>query len=468
VFTIRVSEIPELADIKYSAPIDVQISGSALLYDLDEVKPFEGKPVPELDSAFPGIRRILLESVVRYAFVKFGTPYVVEILCFDGGYPRYHKPTCRAADRIAIRLLQSLHIAGGTPHKRRALLPQFKRPQQVSPTFSYDSPGWLLPGTAFRGLGGNIDYTAYADIRFPIAKAPIFVNSQTFQSRNRRRDPTSKTSPNYDYPWRDNFCERRAFAVGQCPAGAGHQGQDLRPPQCIPGPGENRCERHSYVVAVHDGVIMRSFKQEAAYLVVNATNEHIRFRYLHMNPRKMDEDGLLSGRRVVVGEFLGEVGNFSGRNGGTAYHLHFDVQVPTKYGWVFVNPYMTLVAAYERLIGARGTEIKLPPPAPPANVAAKKNAAERDKVAKAAAKARVATAAVKDEPDDEDEKLNAARCKSKGLSRRARRQLCGSDVRSRAGAKRWHRVRKMDRRFSHKSHRKRHHRRHLRWRHRRH
>ena len=34
------------------------------------------------------------------------------------------------------------------------------------------------------------------------------------------------------------------------------------------------------------------------------------------------------------------------------------MQVPTKYGWVFVNPYMTLVAAYERLIGGRGTEIK--------------------------------------------------------------------------------------------------------------
>src|SRR5262249_32977868 len=36
----------------------------------------------------------------------------------------------------------------------------------------------------------------------------------------------------------------------------------------------------------------------------------------------------------------------------------FDLQVPTKYGWVFVNPYMTLVASYERLIRGRGQEIK--------------------------------------------------------------------------------------------------------------
>ena len=31
--------------------------------------------------------------------------------------------------------------------------------------------------------------------------------------------------------------------------------------------------------------------------------------------------------------------------------------MPSKYGWVFVNPYMTLVAAYERLIEGRGIEI---------------------------------------------------------------------------------------------------------------
>jgi hypothetical protein len=45
------------------------------------------------------------------------------------------------------------------------------------------------------------------------------------------------------------------------------------------------------------------------------------------------------------------------KEAGTSYHVHFDVQVPTKVGWVFVNPYMTLVAAYERLIGERGSEL---------------------------------------------------------------------------------------------------------------
>jgi hypothetical protein len=92
--------------------------------------------------------------------------------------------------------------------------------------------------------------------------------------------------------------------------------------------------------------------------VANASNERVRFRYLHMPPRQFDADGLVSGRLVREGEVIGKVGNYFKRERGTTYHLHFDAQVPTKYGWVFVNPYMTLVAAYERLIRGRGQEIQ--------------------------------------------------------------------------------------------------------------
>jgi len=71
----------------------------------------------------------------------------------------------------------------------------------------------------------------------------------------------------------------------------------------------------------------------------------------------MDEDNLLSGRDVKEGEVIGKVSNYSQKENGTSYHLHFDIQVPTKNGWVFVNPYMTLVVAYERLLGGRGVEL---------------------------------------------------------------------------------------------------------------
>jgi hypothetical protein len=73
-----------------------------------------------------------------------------------------------------------------------------------------------------------------------------------------------------------------------------------------------------------------------------------------MNPHMLDAAGLVSGRVLAEGDLLGPVGDYGHREGGTSYHLHFDLQVLTRQGWVFVNPYTTLVAPYERLIGAKG------------------------------------------------------------------------------------------------------------------
>ncbi len=84
-----------------------------------------------------------------------------------------------------------------------------------------------------------------------------------------------------------------------------------------------------------------------------------------MNPKIMDADGLLNGRQVSEGEIIGKVATWGDYENGTSYHIHFNIQVFTKIGWVWVNPYMTLVAAYERQIGGRGTEITPGEPAPP-------------------------------------------------------------------------------------------------------
>ena len=99
---------------------------------------------------------------------------------------------------------------------------------------------------------------------------------------------------------------------------------------------------------------------------INTRNEHIRFRYMHMNPATMDADGVLNGRRVEEGEKIGVVSNYLDHPNGTTRHLHFDVQVFTRDGWLWVNPYVTLISAYERLIHGRGREIGpeiAPPPA---------------------------------------------------------------------------------------------------------
>lgn len=384
VVVARAQEMRELG-IRFSDPIHIHISGSALVYALDEPAGMLGWPVHGLDD-IPGVRRMYLESHVRYTFVRYGVPYVVAIECFEGA-SRFRKPSCRDADKVAVRFLKSLRITGGAPRIQpdTIVADTIDRPTAASTVFTYHRPGSLLPGTGFKRRSGVADYTVYSKIRFPIADAPAFANSQSFMNwgnceatgrngagmrgrvaayRCRVNGQTTLISDesaaeNYSYPWRDNFCEHRFFFVGQCPGGLGHQGQDIRPASCKQRvKGANRCEPYQHnVVAVRDGAVLRAPNQEALYIVVNAPNERLRFRYLHMQPKQFDADGLVSGRLVREGELIGKVGNFFKRERATTYHLHFDVQVPTKYGWVFVNPYMTLVASYERLIRGRGQEI---------------------------------------------------------------------------------------------------------------
>ncbi len=111
------------------------------------------------------------------------------------------------------------------------------------------------------------------------------------------------------------------------------------------------------MVAVRDGVVIRAPKQQAVTLQVNSRTEHIRFRYMHMNPAALDADGVLNGRSMDEGEKIGVVSNYLDHPNGTSRHLHFDVQVFTRDGWIWVSPYVTLISAYERLIRGRGREI---------------------------------------------------------------------------------------------------------------
>ena len=73
-------------------------------------------------------------------------------------------------------------------------------------------------------------------------------------------------------------------------------------------------------------------------IVTNAANERMRFRYLHMLPEAARRGQRVERPLVREGEVIGRVGNYFRTRRATTYHLHFDMQVPTKYGWVCVNP----------------------------------------------------------------------------------------------------------------------------------
>ncbi len=436
VFSMEPGATSELPSRVFAQPVEVHITGSLVTYEVAESRGEAGAPVKTLATQFPDLRRLIREGFVRYAFTRFGVAYVVSINCLDSG-ARSRRLACREAYPVAERFLKALRVTGGTPAGPRAAIAStdMPRPPTQSADFTFMPPGAIIPGTGYRGKGGGADRTVYAQIRFPLARAPAFANSQLYRSKTTcpkkengadkeagaaaakaeakpearpetkpeaKPEANSETQPelaaavpcpesgfernrvesaaeNYAYPWRDNFCERRDFEVGTCPAGMGHQGQDLRPATCVKkfsGPGGCLPLQHA-VVAARDGLLMRSPKQQSVLLLVNERNEHIRFRYVHMSPLQMNANGALNGRRVAEGEEFGHVANYQDYPGGTTTHLHFDTQVFTRDGWIWVNPYVTLISAYERLIGASGREIgALAPAATP--IAAAATASARD------------------------------------------------------------------------------------------
>jgi hypothetical protein len=358
VFSLQPGAGAGLPSRTFARPVEVQITGSILIYDLADPLGGRGEPVKALAAQFPDMRRFIREGYVRYAFTRFGVPYVVSIQCLDSA-PRARRLACREAYPIAERFLRALRIAGGQPAQPRYDISSeiAERPTAVSPDFTYYPGGDIIARSSVRRRGGRADFAAYSQIRFPLEKGPAAIRSQSFGRKN------SEIGRGV-YPWRDNFCEARSFQVGQCAAGFGHQGQDIRPAPCPPNSNsESSCHpRKQAVVAVRDSIVIRSLKQQAATLQINTRNEHIRFRYMHMNPSAMDADGILNGRRVAEGEKIGVVSNYLDFPNGTSYHLHFDIQVFTRDGWIWVNPYTTLIASYERLIRSRGREIGTDPP----------------------------------------------------------------------------------------------------------
>jgi hypothetical protein len=198
--------------------------------------------------------------------------------------------------------------------------------------FSYNPPGTLVKGSGT----GRVDSKVYAPgMRFPIAKAPAYANSQVWgHGGNSGPGGGQCDVENFSYPWWDNYCETRSWTMPMCPAGKGHQGQDIRAATCTKNVHET--------AATVDGKITSI----GTYSVYLTGNDGTVYRYLHMGSLAVS-----TGQTVKKGQVLGKVSNEFGGTP-TTVHLHFDLeQNVAGLGKVFVPPYTSLVESYQALVG---------------------------------------------------------------------------------------------------------------------
>jgi murein DD-endopeptidase MepM/ murein hydrolase activator NlpD len=198
--------------------------------------------------------------------------------------------------------------------------------------FSYRPPGELVTGSG----KGRVDTKVYAPgIRFPMESGPAYANSQVWGHGGSSGPGGSQCDvENFSYPWHDNYCETRSWTMPLCPSGTGHQGQDTRTIDCKP-------DIH-WTVAVDDGTITSI----GSYSVYLTRADGTRFDYLHMS-----NVAVKVGQKVKRGDHMGKVSNQFGGTP-TTVHLHFNIQQNVSgTGIVYVPPYLSLINAYETLMG---------------------------------------------------------------------------------------------------------------------
>lgn len=215
--------------------------------------------------------------------------------------------------------------------------------------FSFLPVGDLLPNSG----PGFTDETVYRTaIAFP-AEDPVYLNSQVYrfgggQGAVNGMNGAQCDARNYEYPWQDTFCEKRDRNQPLCPGG-GHEGLDIRPHTCT--------KNTHWAVAVEDARVI----DVRRHWVTLQTDDGTIYNYLHLN---MGELAVSLGQTVLKGDRIGKISNDFFKSDGssvpTTTHLHFEMyenyvaDPGDEPLFTKVNPYMTLISAYERKL--RGEE----------------------------------------------------------------------------------------------------------------
>jgi murein DD-endopeptidase MepM/ murein hydrolase activator NlpD len=230
----------------------------------------------------------------------------------------------------------------GDPAPDPTPAPEPEPPAEPEPvTWPHDPPGGLPSGSG----SGATDTTLWAvGMRFPMEAGPAYANSQVYGYGGfAAPGPGGQCDArNYAYPWRDNFCETRSWTNGMCPAGKGHQGQDIRPATCE--------KKVHWVVAAESGRITSI----GSYTVTLLGDSGRIYRYLHMDMAGVNAMfPTAASRNVSRGQHLGKVSaDFGGA--ATTIHLHFEIKAPVATSGgpvvIFVPTYTSLTDSYGRLL----------------------------------------------------------------------------------------------------------------------
>ena len=214
-------------------------------------------------------------------------------------------------------------------------------PTTTEPNFTYTLPGYLVPSSSGQGRKGD-NYVYAPAMRFPLETSPAYVNSQVYGIGGYLGANGSLCdSRNYQYPWHDNYCEKRGWAMPLCPTSTGHQGNDIRGATCH--------KDKYYAVAVERGIITSI----GTYTVYLRGESGRTYRYLHLSKHSLR---VRVGQTLERGTRIGLVSNNMGTTP-TSIHLHFDVKETLLIGGksqkVYVPIYTSLINAYTRLVTGR-------------------------------------------------------------------------------------------------------------------
>lgn len=275
------------------------------------------------------------EQTVGIGFLRYGVAYRIDIECL-----RKTDSRCKTADYVT-KLLNDLELVGGSVEPAEQTgQPAFDMDDMTAASAGEGPPPDFArpPGELVAGSGSGVAVaTVFAPgILFPVEKGKAFLNSQVYGIGG-LNGPKVKNSRgwgdprNYQYPWRDNFCENRGYATPMCPSGHGHQGQDIRP--------TTSKDQTYWAVAVEDSKITKI----GSYMVVLTGKSGTEYRYLHLEMKKLK---IKLGDPVKRGARIGLISNDFGKTD-TTVHLHFEMrQNIAGKGLRHVPPYSSLVAAY--------------------------------------------------------------------------------------------------------------------------